>query len=160
VSAISKLYNLIVPACEGQETLPHLKSCLPAMMKHFPETRRQWSILGFCLVAFAVFVWGLAYKLSLYDPPQAASHQMVAAKLLSNRERPETARAEFQEASNTGQLTTSLLTVCALLPLFLPLLLADKAQPSWTLLRAANSRKRPCFADIPHHFFRPPPSLR
>jgi hypothetical protein len=151
------LYNLIVSACEGQETLPHLNSCLQTMMKHFPETRRQWSVLGFSLVALAlaVFVWGLNYKLSLYDPPQASSHHMVAAKLLSNRERLTTAKIEFQEASNAALL----LAVCALL-LFVPLLLAGKAQPSWTLLRMANSRKRPGFADIPQYFFRPPPSLR
>src|SRR5271167_2450542 len=113
------------------------------MMKHFPETRRQWKVPGFYLVALAlaVFVWGLSYKLSLYDPPQASSHRMVAAKLLSNRERLTTAKIEFQEASNS----VSLLVVCALLPLFVSLLPAGKAQPAWTLLRAANSRKRPGF---------------
>jgi hypothetical protein len=128
------------------------------MMKHFPEARRQWSVLGFSLIALAlaVFVWGLSYKLSLYDPPQASSHHMVAAKLLSNRERLTTAKIELQGASNAA----SLLAVCALLPLFVPLLLVGKAQPSWTLLRIANSRKRPGFADVPQYFFRPPPSLR
>lgn len=37
------------------------------------------AVLG---LAFSVFVWGLQYKLSLYDPPQAASHQIPMAKLL------------------------------------------------------------------------------
>jgi len=128
------------------------------MMKHFPETRRQWKVPGFYLVALAlaVFVWGLSYKLSLYDPPQASSHRMVAAKLLSNRERLTTAKIEFQEASNAA----SLLVVCALLRLFVPSVLVGKAQPSWTLLRIANSRKRVCFTDVPQYFFRPPPRLR
>jgi hypothetical protein len=145
-------------ACEGQEALPHLKSCLPTMMKHIPETRRQWSVLGFCLIALAlaVFVWGLSYKLSLYDPPQASSHRMVAAKLLSNRERPETAKGEFQQASTAP----SVFADCAFPLLFLPLLPAGKARPVWTLLRRANSRKRLGFVLIPHYFFRPPPSLR
>jgi len=115
-----------------------------------------------CLVALAVavIVWGLTYKLSLYDPPQASSHRMVAAKLLSNRERPKSAKVEFQEAPTTASHTASMLAFCALLPLCLPMLLGGKAQPSWTLLRAANSRKRPGFVNIPHYFFRPPPSLR
>jgi len=132
------------------------------MMKLLPKTRHHWSIPGFCLVALAVavFVWGLSYKLSLYDPPQASSHRMVAAKLLSNRERPATAKVEFQEALDAGSLRTSLVAVCALLPLLLPLLLAEKAQHSWTLLREPSHRKRPYFADIPQYYFRPPPRLR
>lgn len=132
------------------------------MMKRLPKTECHWSFLGCCLVALAaaVFVWGISYKLSLYDPPQASSHGMVAAKLLSNRERPATAKVEFQEGLNVGALRASLVAACALLPLFLPLLLTQKAQHSWTLCRAANSRERPCFADIPHYFFRPPPSFR
>lgn len=133
------------------------------MTKYLPKTRSHWSVLGFCLVtlAVAVFVWGLSYKLSLYDPPQASSHRMVAAKLLSNRERPATAKVEFQDALNASSLTASQVAVSTLLALFLPLLLVDQARHSWTMFRVANSRKRPCFADIPHHFFRPPPpSLR
>jgi hypothetical protein len=35
----------------------------------------------------AVFSWGLQYKLSLYDPPQAVSHTMPEAKLLNKDER-------------------------------------------------------------------------
>jgi hypothetical protein len=86
---------------------------------------------------------------------------MVAAKLLSNRERPATANVEFQDALNASSLTASQVAISTLLALFLPLLFADKARHSWTMLRVASSRKRPCFADIPHHFFRPPPpSLR
>ena len=41
----------------------------------------------FIPLALAVFSWGLQYKLSLYDPPQSISHQMVEAKLLSPEER-------------------------------------------------------------------------
>jgi hypothetical protein len=38
-------------------------------------------------LAVCVFAWGLQYKLSLYDPPQAASHRIPQAKLLSRNER-------------------------------------------------------------------------
>jgi hypothetical protein len=37
-------------------------------------------------LAVCVFTWGLQYKLSLYDPPQAFSHQFPQAKLLSRNE--------------------------------------------------------------------------
>jgi hypothetical protein len=37
-------------------------------------------------LAFCLFAWGLQYKLSLYDPPQAASHHAPTAKLLSKNE--------------------------------------------------------------------------
>ena len=42
--------------------------------------------LTFLSLALCVFAWGLQYKLSLYDPPQAASHQVPQAKLLSKNE--------------------------------------------------------------------------
>ena len=51
------------------------------------STRRpRFSRFTLCLLglAFCVFTWGLQYKLSLYDPPQAASHSSFhSAKLLS-----------------------------------------------------------------------------
>ena len=37
-------------------------------------------------LAFCLFTWGLQYKLSLYDPPEAASHHVPTAKLLSKNE--------------------------------------------------------------------------
>jgi hypothetical protein len=44
-------------------------------------------ILATLGLAVCVFAWGLQYKLSLYDPPQAASHKIPQAKLLSGNER-------------------------------------------------------------------------
>jgi hypothetical protein len=46
---------------------------------------------AFLGLAFCVFAWGLQYKLSLYDPPQTASHQIPKAKLLSRDEQSSTA---------------------------------------------------------------------
>jgi hypothetical protein len=39
-------------------------------------------------LALSVFVWGLQYKLSLYDPPQSLARQVPIAKLLSKNEQP------------------------------------------------------------------------
>ena len=54
---------------------------------------RKFSLFGslaFLGLAFCVFAWGLQYKLSLYDPPQTASHQIPKAKLLSRDEQSST----------------------------------------------------------------------
>jgi hypothetical protein len=54
---------------------------------------RSYSRLGTLALlglAFCVFAWGLQYKLSLYDPPQAASHQIPKAKLLSKDQQSKT----------------------------------------------------------------------
>jgi hypothetical protein len=42
--------------------------------------------LAFIGLAVCVFTWGLQYKLSLYDPVDAASHRIPTAKLLSKSE--------------------------------------------------------------------------
>jgi hypothetical protein len=42
-------------------------------------------------LALSVFVWGLQYKLSLYDPPQSLARQVPIAKLLSKNEQPQIA---------------------------------------------------------------------
>ena len=42
------------------------------------------------LLSFAVFAWGLNYKLSLYNSQATTSAHEPAAKLLSNQERPAT----------------------------------------------------------------------
>ena len=44
------------------------------------------SALAFIGLAVCIFMWGLQYKLSLYDPPNAASHRIPMAKLLSRNE--------------------------------------------------------------------------
>jgi hypothetical protein len=45
-----------------------------------------FGMLAYLGLAICVFTWGLQYKLSLYDPPRAASHQIPQAKLLSRNE--------------------------------------------------------------------------
>src|SRR5579863_3285602 len=44
---------------------------------------RTLALLG---LGFCVFTWGFQYKLSLYDPPQTASHPVPMAKMLSRNE--------------------------------------------------------------------------
>jgi len=68
--------------------------CPQACIK-VPVSMHRWSknppfgrmgTLACVALAFCLFAWGLQYKLSLYDPPQAASHHVPKAKLLSKNE--------------------------------------------------------------------------
>jgi hypothetical protein len=96
-------------------------------------------------LAVCVFTWGLQYKLSLYDPPQAASHQIPHAKLLSKNE--QSGATEGQLASSTK--STPRVLGAASAAAFILLLLAlctlnlrasgqreERANDSWHLRRA------------------------
>ena len=52
-------------------------------------------------LALCVFTWGLQYKLSLYDPPKAVSHQIPKAKLLSKDEKSKTAKSPLVVRTKT-----------------------------------------------------------
>lgn len=56
----------------------------PCMLKW---RKTAWATFLFVTLIFAVFTWGLQYKLSLYDSPHSIVHEMPEAKLLSNQER-------------------------------------------------------------------------
>jgi len=57
---------------------------------------------AFLGLAVCVFAWGLQYKLSLYDPPQAASHQIPKAKLLSKDMQASTAESPMVVRTKTS----------------------------------------------------------
>ena len=54
------------------------------------------TVSAILFLAFTVFSWGTGYKLSLYDPPGSPSTIIPAAKLLSQKERPSTAKVAAQ----------------------------------------------------------------
>jgi hypothetical protein len=115
-------------------------------------------LLAFIGLGFCVFMWGLQYKLSLYDPPEATSHQIPKAKLLSKNER--SSSTQSPQVVRTRTSTTVIYTVPTLA--FFILLLAvsvlnppksgqseQRASQSW-LLRRPHLRT---------YFVRPPPVL-
>lgn len=68
------------------------------------------TVFAILFLAFTVFGWGTGYKLSLYDPPGSPSTIIPAAKLLSQKERPSTAKIAAQlvpPAPAPAQETTS-----------------------------------------------------
>jgi hypothetical protein len=114
---------------------------------------------GFVILVFAVFGWGLQYKLSLYNAPDSVSY-IPQAKLLSNEER--AGHAAPVLASDAGRTKETLPPWMFSLALIFP----------WILLLAGgpgllSRRISACFTGEPRQgiqqaslcpfFFRPPP---
>jgi hypothetical protein len=125
----------------------------------FREKTPGFRVLAFGLVLLAscVFAWGLKYKLSLYDPPQAVSHHMAAAKLLSGKERSAIFLAGAHLRANP-----------AIPPLLSALVLAFFASAAFELQARFSSwmvkprifRAVPACARSAPYFVRPPPRTR
>jgi hypothetical protein len=110
-------------------------------------------------VAFAVFTWGLQYKLSLYDPPQAISHKIPQAKLLSRDEQSRTTESPLIKKTSVPDKAMQMTLLSLLFLLF----------PAWDALRRLESFGKysdtdqpvrpPSQASLNSFFFRPPPVL-
>jgi hypothetical protein len=120
-------------------------------------SRSAFLLLGLAFSIF-VFAWGLQYKLSLYDPPQAITHQIPEAKLLSKNEL-KTATSPLLDVSMAAAKALQLMLSSIFLLISLVLNLAHppgcvsrelEAQVPWQLQRLA------C---LDAFFFRPPPSF-
>jgi hypothetical protein len=130
-------------------------------MKSRFTARPKLSSFAFVFVglSLAVFTWGLQYKLSLYDPPQAASHRMVEAKLLSKNEQTTVSdralasnfKAAVSEWSASGYpvFVLSLVVLACLRRPSAPHEGLDADRP-WRIRRRAS---------MDPFFFRPPPAL-
>ena len=67
--------------------------------------------LAAVLLGFAVFFWGLGYKLSLYDLPDSPSTHIAQAKLLSQKERPSATQGLEQFSTDTPQLAMAVIAI-------------------------------------------------
>lgn len=118
------------------------------------------SLLTFGLLGLAlcVFTWGLQYKLSLYDPPQATSHEIPSAKLLSETEQSAAVKSPLLEK---GEGLLKAMPVTTLFTLFLSFLLAFDLPARTAPLRSHRDAGRPRRPRAPGSlnafFFRPPP---
>jgi len=112
--------------------------------------------LLFLGLALSIFVWGLQYKLSLYEPPTAVVHQVPKAKLLSHDEHfrtTEAIRALVTRPVTRNAPRTSLFA-------FLALALIGFRLPGVLFReRSLDMPGHPSFAPISALFVRPPPSL-
>jgi hypothetical protein len=120
----------------------------------FPRTPFFLILLG---LGLSVFGWGLQYKLSLYDPPQASSHQMPQAKLLSQDE-----QATAAHTSLTAKIPVKFCWAVLSCAFFFFTLAFDR-QSSLASSQRARETSRPWCLHIRAHlnafFFRPPPIL-
>lgn len=110
-------------------------------------------------LALCVFTWGLQYKLSLYDPPQSASHQIPKAKLLSKEEQSDITQTPL--VLRTKTVTTIVYTAPATALLFLLLVLCSLVErTSSGLMRAASRQRRQRSCNYLNILYvRPPPAL-
>ncbi len=122
---------------------------------------RPFNLLGMLALlglAFCVFAWGLEYKLSLYDPPQTASHQIPKAKLLSRDEQSSTAEHPLVIRSKT--FTSVIYTAPTAVFLILLLAISLLNPPATTRVeKRANRLLHLHRAILNTLFVRPPPVL-
>src|SRR5271170_8511252 len=113
--------------------------------------------VAFLGLAICVFAWGLQYKLSLYDPPQAASHQVPQAKLLSKNEwSPTAVDSRGIDMNISPQVLVQQFSTwifCLWLTLDLERFLASR-QKRFAISKPWLARRSACLSAF---FFRPPP---
>jgi hypothetical protein len=114
--------------------------------------------IAFTGLAFCVFIWGLQYKLSLYDPPEAPSHHVPTAKLLSKNERSNSAESPLVVRTRTS--TKVVYTVLSVVGFILLLILSTLNPPLSSQREQRANRLRPLRrAHLRTYFVRPPPVL-
>jgi hypothetical protein len=122
---------------------------------------RQFSLFGilaFLGLAVCVFAWGLQYKLSLYDPPQAASHQIPQAKLLSRNEQSGTSESPLVvRTKTTTRVSYTVPTTVFFVPLLALSILNPQASGQRERRTSHSWHLRRGLFDI--FFVRPPPIL-
>ena len=59
------------------------------------------TLIPLLLIVVGIFVWGVRYKLSLYDSPGSPSRSVAEAKLLSPNERPGSVQTARRFALNS-----------------------------------------------------------
>ncbi len=128
---------------------------------HRWSTNRPISRMGalaFIGLAFCIFTWGLQYKLSLYDPPQAASHHIPKAKLLSKNEQSRSTESPLVVRSRTS---TRVIYTVPTVVFFILLLTVSALNPPLSGQREqrAGQYGLPRRPHLRTYFVRPPPVL-
>ncbi len=114
--------------------------------------------LGFIGLAFCIFMWGLQYKLSLYDPAGAASHRIPIAKLLSRNELSNSSESPTVVRTRTSTRVFYAVPDAVFLLLFILVSVSNEPVPGQREQRASQlwHMRR---AHLRTSFVRPPPVL-
>jgi hypothetical protein len=108
-------------------------------------------------LALAVFAWGLQYKLSLYDPPQAASHEIPQAKLLSRHEQSGTSESPLITKTSVPDKMMQTALLGLLFALFLAWNMPRRLELFGKYSDTRQPVRPPDQASLNAFFFRPPP---
>ncbi len=110
-------------------------------------------------LALCVFGWGLQYKLSLYDPPQAVSHEIPQAKLISKDEQSLTTDNPLVKSPSASDMVVQAAFHGLFFAVFLALI-APRGLALYGKYSRADQPVRPVsHASLSAFFFRPPPVL-
>ena len=118
--------------------------------------RLQWMTV--VLVVFAVFSWGVQYKLSLYNWPARSTAAAPQAKLLSQKERPVAVPVGLV-GNAPDRLKAISPYVCALVGWIAALALPGTLRRSIFTAKSEFVSKNSS-QHLSYFFFRPPPSQR
>ena len=131
---------------------------LPTEMRAFNPVRLTPRLLaaGIFVLALAVFGWGIRYKVSLYELPGSPATSMPHAKLLTEKERPASAR----QADHTSpeQQRVSQILLSAIIAIAIVATILHRHGLSYAIsgcVRLAHTRAY--FGSI-FFSFRPPPT--
>lgn len=128
-------------------------------MRIISPHRRASAVTVFAILflAFTVFGWGTGYELSLYDPPGSLSTIIPAAKLLSQKERPSTAKAAAQLLpASPAQETTKYYRAIVVVALMFSL---QFLLSTWVRVTTDHDLLAQRSAHSSFFSFRPPPAL-
>jgi hypothetical protein len=116
---------------------------------------KSFRLLVFAGLAISVFMWGLGYKLSLYDVQQASVHRIPMAKLLSGDENSRsTGRASVSvDSPQSGIIVAPILAFLAIL------VAVSKLNSDVRSFKLPPARSFVSSAVLNAFFFRPPPSF-
>jgi hypothetical protein len=114
------------------------------------------NIMGMLFLAISVFAWGLQYKMSLYNPSSGLTAAVPHAKLLSQKERPESNVASIKSDSTQHRSPVSY-AIFLFASILCSLVVAVTVQTRGLSLDKKSRQQR--FAALDFFWFRPPPVL-
>lgn len=114
------------------------------------------TLIPLLLIVVGIFVWGVRYKLSLYDSPVSPSRSVAEAKLLSPNERPGSVQTASQirpQTNPSSPLYSGILPIAVLCSGIVPVRISRANASTSQGSQSTDGRATSFF------FFRPPPAF-
>jgi hypothetical protein len=135
-----------------------LKSLVGAYMQKKIISRHKYLLaaIGIFALAFAVFGWGIQYKISLYNLPGSVPNSIPQAKLLSQRERLAPSK-DVEPSRPSAPQPQSKILFSTLFLATIVLSLRSETSVMMSTITDDGSREQQC-AHSNFFSFRPPPA--